>query len=106
MAGPALSSGPDSPRVAELDREEIRTSVIERFSVERMTDGYEAVYERLLAAGGAEPVAVGPGGVASASSGDTDVLSATAEGLISADRLASRRADRQGAAAGAGHRLD
>ncbi len=44
-------------RVAELDREAIRTSVIERFSVERMTDGYEAVYERLLSAGGAEPVA-------------------------------------------------
>jgi glycosyltransferase involved in cell wall biosynthesis len=36
------------PRVAELDREAIRTSVVDRFSAERMADGYEAVYARVL----------------------------------------------------------
>ncbi len=45
-------------RVADLDRAAIRASVLERFSVEKMTDRYEAVYEKLLvgsaAAGGAE----------------------------------------------------
>ena len=35
-------------RVAELDRDEISRSVVERFSTGRMTDGYEAVYRRLL----------------------------------------------------------
>ncbi len=35
-------------RVTGLDREAIRASVLERFSVERMTDGYEAVYTSLL----------------------------------------------------------
>ncbi len=35
-------------RVPELDRAAIRRSVLERFSVERMADGYEAVYARLL----------------------------------------------------------
>jgi len=38
-------------RVADLDREAIRSSVIERFSVERMTDGYEAIYRERIAAG-------------------------------------------------------
>lgn len=38
-------------RVGDLDREAIRASVIERFSVERMTDGYESVYRSALAAG-------------------------------------------------------
>ena len=38
-------------RVADLDRQAIRESVIERFSVERMTDGYEAIYRERLAAG-------------------------------------------------------
>ena len=37
-------------RVADLDRQAIRESVIERFSVERMTDGYEAIYRERLAA--------------------------------------------------------
>jgi glycosyltransferase involved in cell wall biosynthesis len=92
-------------RVAELDREEIRASVIERFSVERMTDGYEAVYERLLSAGGAEPLAVGATRSVSTGSGDAEGGSAAPD-VISADRLASRRADRQGAVAGAGHRPD
>jgi glycosyltransferase involved in cell wall biosynthesis len=35
-------------RVGTLDRAAIRASVIERFSVERMVDGYEAVYADML----------------------------------------------------------
>jgi glycosyltransferase involved in cell wall biosynthesis len=35
-------------RVAELDREAIRTSVVDRFSASRMADGYEALYARTL----------------------------------------------------------
>jgi glycosyltransferase involved in cell wall biosynthesis len=35
-------------RVEDLDREAIRESVIDRFSVERMTDGYEAIYRKML----------------------------------------------------------
>jgi glycosyltransferase involved in cell wall biosynthesis len=35
-------------RVADLDREAIRTSVIDRFSAKRMTDSYEALYARTL----------------------------------------------------------
>ena len=31
-----------------LDREAIRASVLERFSAGRMTDGYEALYRRML----------------------------------------------------------
>ena len=43
-------------RVADLDRQAIRDSVIERFSVGRMTDGYEAVYRtRIAAAPAGEP---------------------------------------------------
>jgi glycosyltransferase involved in cell wall biosynthesis len=38
-------------RVGELDRAAIRASVIERFSATRMTDGYEAVYARMLGLG-------------------------------------------------------
>lgn len=41
-------------RVADLDREAIRASVLERFSVERMTDRYEAVYATLLDASAAD----------------------------------------------------
>ena len=33
---------------ADLDRAEIRTSVLERFSAPRMTDGYEALYRQML----------------------------------------------------------
>src|SRR6478609_993021 len=36
------------PRVADLDREEIRASVIDRFSASRMADGYEALYRRMI----------------------------------------------------------
>lgn len=35
-------------RVADLDRRAIRDSVLDRFSVERMTDRYEAVYREVL----------------------------------------------------------
>ena len=37
------------PEVGGLDRGAIRASVLDRFSVDRMTDGYEALYRRLLA---------------------------------------------------------
>ena len=37
-------------RVEDLDRQAIRDSVVNRFSVERMTDGYEAIYRRMLGA--------------------------------------------------------
>ena len=61
-------------RVDDLDREEIRASVIDRFSAARMADGYEALYRRMLGraddgdgaddadeADDAPAVAVGPG---------------------------------------------
>jgi glycosyltransferase involved in cell wall biosynthesis len=35
-------------RVAELDREVIRTSVAERFSASRKADAYEALYARMV----------------------------------------------------------
>lgn len=35
-------------RIPELDRNEIRRSALARFSVERMADGYERVYARML----------------------------------------------------------
>ena len=55
-------------RVAELDREGIRASVVDRFSAGRMADAYEQLYRRAVD-GAAEvataaprgPVAVGPG---------------------------------------------
>ena len=43
-------------RVADLDRQAIRDSVIERFSVERMTDGYEAIYRERIAAEARGPI--------------------------------------------------
>jgi glycosyltransferase involved in cell wall biosynthesis len=42
-------------RVADLDRAAIRESVLERFSVERMTDGYEAIYRSLRTRSGERP---------------------------------------------------
>ena len=52
-------------RVDTLDRDAIRTSVIERFSAKRMTDAYEELYERTVddAAGRTvrRAVPVGPG---------------------------------------------
>lgn len=50
-------------RVADLDRAAIRASVLDRFSVERMTDGYEAIYRSLLPrseAGGGDSARIGP----------------------------------------------
>ena len=41
-------------RVEGLDRGAIRRSVLERFSAGRMTDGYEAIYRRLLGEAGGE----------------------------------------------------
>jgi glycosyltransferase involved in cell wall biosynthesis len=35
-------------RIASLDRDAIRASVLERFSASRMADGYEALYARML----------------------------------------------------------
>jgi glycosyltransferase involved in cell wall biosynthesis len=55
-------------RVAELDRAAIRRSVLERFSAQRMADGYEAVYRRVLAA--ASGTGDGPG----SASGDDEAL--------------------------------
>ena len=51
------------PRVADLDRAEIRESVLERFSASRMADGYEALYGRVLEAAEAGNTGdpVGPG---------------------------------------------
>jgi glycosyltransferase involved in cell wall biosynthesis len=46
-------------RVEDLDREAIRESVIDRFSVERMTDGYEAIYRRMLGTSSRERRRVG-----------------------------------------------
>jgi glycosyltransferase involved in cell wall biosynthesis len=37
--------------VERLDREAIRRSVLERFSAQRMTDGYEALYRRMIGSG-------------------------------------------------------
>jgi glycosyltransferase involved in cell wall biosynthesis len=72
-------------RVADLDRAEIRESVIDRFSVERMTDGYEAIYREMLAPEGGErlPVDARPVGVMDAEVAD-----------------AARASDRTGAIAG------
>jgi glycosyltransferase involved in cell wall biosynthesis len=42
------------PEVASLNRRAIRKSVIERFSAERMADGYEALYRRILGEEGAD----------------------------------------------------
>ncbi len=71
-------------RVVDLDRAAIRASVLERFSVERMTDGYEGVYGAMLAGSGADD----------GRSDDDD------DAIISPDRLADLRNDRMGALAG------
>lgn len=65
-------------RVAGLDREAIRTSVLDRFSVERMTDGYEEVYRRVL--GEAAPAT-------------EEAVVDDPDKVVSAERLASRRDD-------------
>lgn len=90
-------------RVADLDREAIRASVIERFSVERMTDGYEAIYRRML---GERPrdrrtVEVLPSvSVDAADRGVSSASSSATEGAVAADRRPARVADRLDAVAG------
>ena len=69
-------------RVADLDRSAIRQSVIDRFSVERMTDGYEAVYERML------------GGDATDDTVEDPEDGADGDRIIPAERLSTRRQDR------------
>jgi glycosyltransferase involved in cell wall biosynthesis len=69
-------------RVDDLDRRAIRESVLDRFSVERMTDRYEAVYRARLEASRA----VGPAGRTDADDDQDEP-----------ERLAERRADRAGA---------
>ena len=66
-------------RVVDLDRRAIRESVIDRFSVERMTDRYEAVYRAMLEGHAA---------------GEPD------EGASEPEMLAARRQDRMGALSG------
>ena len=84
-------------RVADLDRMAIRTSVLERFSAERMTDSYEGVYRRVLS----------DTGTTGGDTGDTqpdaaESMNEPRADVISAERLSARRADRQGAVAGGG----
>jgi glycosyltransferase involved in cell wall biosynthesis len=76
-------------RVASLDREAIRASVLDRFSAERMTDGYEAVYRTVLAAARDGLSAGRTGGPASG--GSEDPVGADDSSLIPADRLAAKR---------------
>ena len=77
-------------RVGDLDREEIRRSVIDRFSVERMTDGYLDIYASML-----------DGGSSSGRDEDRDPVSADPAKVVPAERLASRRTDPGAATAGA-----
>ena len=77
-------------RVAELDRAAIRQSVLERFSVERMADAYEQVYREIIA-GGPDRMDV---------PSQESAADQAAAGVIPAERLTTRRADR---AVSAGH---
>ena len=72
-------------RVADLDRRAIRESVLDRFSVERMTDRYETVYAALLDRD-AQGTARSQGG--------------SGLELDEPERLGDRRADRMGALSG------
>src|SRR5262249_11189060 len=47
------------PEVMALPRQRVRRHVEERFSVEAMTDGYEALYYRLVAEPGADELSEG-----------------------------------------------
>ena len=73
-------------RVDDLDREAIRASVIERFSTERMTDGYEAIYRTMLAGTG--------------SLDDAAVEVDDTGSDVEPESLESRRAERAGSAIG------
>ena len=72
-------------RVGDLDRRDIRDSVLDRFSVERMTDRYEAVYGAMLETPAADSAT--PHGTS-----DDD--------LSEPEQLAARRGDRMGALSG------
>jgi glycosyltransferase involved in cell wall biosynthesis len=74
-------------RVEDLDRRAIRESVLDRFSVERMTDRYEAVYRAQLEAPAG--TAVGPGSAA-----------ARGGAMDEPEPLAAHRIDRAGTLAG------
>lgn len=91
-------------RVADLDRMAIRTSVLERFSAERMTDGYEAVYRRVLGdTGSARDTGTTGGDTGGPGDPQPDAVDSTTEpgaDVISAERMRARRADRQGALTG------
>jgi len=67
-------------RVATLDRAAIRASVLDRFSAERMTDGYEAVYRRVLAS-----ASTGSGALPAGSTAGRP------DSVISADPLEAKR---------------
>ena len=89
-------------RVADLDREAIRTSVIERFSVERMTDGYEAIYRRMLSERRRDRAAVEVRRSVAVDAEYLDVSSGTSTAIgeaIAADRRPASGADRLDAAA-------
>jgi hypothetical protein len=73
-------------RVADLDRRAIRESVLDRFSVERMTDSYETVYQAMLEDRDTN------GSARSAGEAGTE--------LDEPERLAARRSDRMGALSG------
>jgi hypothetical protein len=73
-------------RVVDLDRRAIRESVLDRFSVERMTDRYLAVYRARLEAPEAE--------VRADAAGESD------DGPAEPELLDSRRQDRMGALSG------
>jgi glycosyltransferase involved in cell wall biosynthesis len=73
-------------RVVDLDRRAIRESVLTRFSVERMTDRYMAVYKARLEAAA--------GGGSTSDGGEADETPSEPE------RLETRRQDRMGALSG------
>jgi glycosyltransferase involved in cell wall biosynthesis len=78
-------------RVEGLDREAIRASVLDRFSVERMTDGYLEVYRAMLAGetGQTAEIAEAAGSVRPGSPGP--VVTPDPGKVVPAERLASRR---------------
>jgi glycosyltransferase involved in cell wall biosynthesis len=76
-------------RVVDLDRRAIRESVLTRFSVERMTDRYMAVYQARLEAAA--------GGGSTSDGGEADEAD---EAPSEPERLETRRQDRMGALSG------
>ncbi len=68
--------------VDKLDREAIRTSVLDRFSAQRMTDSYEKLYRAMLGSSSDEgdPAQPTPLGAARSANRDPDSLEALASG--------------------------